>query len=245
MPHEGELIIFNNGFARPGSVSSVELLQPDLDSLGHYVIGSGAFLPDTAQYTFFPLPGDTINSIIQGGAQMLPNGNLLISQSVHGRFVEFDTSRQRVWDYISPALPLSLFVPQGGTVPAAGITWANAVFKARKYLPEYPGLEGKPLPHGAPLEVFPYADSTFSPPVGFAAAMERNFEVFPNPVHDILHIRSSVAQQVDWSLVDALGTVARQGRLRGLEAEIEIQKLSPGIYVLRVGKNWRRKVVVH
>ena len=175
---------------------------------------------------------------------MLPNGNLLVSQAVHGRFVEFDSTRRRVWEYVSPALPLSLFLAQGSPIPANGIAWANAVFKSRKYLPDYPGFDAKPLPHLNPLENSPYPDSTCSTPVGFALAMERNFEVFPNPVADVLHLRSSVPQKAEWSLMDGLGKVVKIGVLCGLEADVEVGNLPTGIYILRIGKGFFRKILV-
>lgn len=242
LPHGGELIIFSNGLSR--GYSSVEFVTPPTDSLGHYVIGGGAFLPDSAQTTFRPLPGETIDSGIMAGAHILPNGNLLVTQAVRGRFLEFDPNRERVWEYISPALPLSTFVAQGQPVPPNGTIWANSVFKARKYMPTYPGLEGKPLPHGDPLEMFPYPDTTCSTPVGAAAALLSDFHVFPNPAHDLLFIRSGTPLRKEWRLMDGCGRVCLAGRLTGTETTVALDRLSTGMYILEVGGTARRKVLV-
>ncbi|HEX2899094.1 MAG TPA: aryl-sulfate sulfotransferase [Bacteroidia bacterium] len=244
LPHGGEFIIFNNGFTRLGGYSTVDFVQPPLDSTGQYTIGSGNFLPDTAQTIFRTLPGDTIDSGLMGGAQMLSNGNLLISQAVHGRFVEFDSNATKVWEYVSPALPLSIFISQGNPVPGNATSWNNAVFKARKYMPNYAGLEGKPLPHGLPLENMPWPDSTCSTPVGFVQAFEKAFEVYPNPARDILHLRGNVPQKVDWMLFDSWGRTVKTGMLRGMEAEVQVGDLPAGMYILRIGKAFTRKVMV-
>lgn len=240
----GELIIFNNGFARPGGYSSVEFVQPTLDSMGRYVILGNAFQPDSAQVTFRPNPGDTIDSPIMAGAELLPNGNLFVTQAVHGRFVEFDPNGTRVWDYISPALPLSTFVSQGSPVPFGAWSWNNAVFKARKYMPEYPGLDGKPLPHLGPLENNPYPDSTCFTPVGQPEPQTVEFDIFPNPASDVLHLRSRTPQRMEWVIFDALGMVVRSGTLRGTQVDISLADLPAGMYIARVGKDFHRKIIV-
>jgi hypothetical protein len=244
LPHGGELIIFNNGFTRAGGLSTVDFLIPELDSLGNYRIGSGGFLPATAHKIFQTLPGDTINSGLMGGAQMLANGNLLVSQAVRGRFVEFDSNATKVWDYVNPAMALGTFVSQGNAVPGNTTSWNNAVFKARKYMPNYPGLDGKPLPHGLPLENMPWPDTTCSTPVGFVEAFEKVFEVYPNPAQELVHIRGSVPQKVEWMLFDSWGRVIKTGLIRGIEAEIQVGELPAGMYILRIGKAFARKLVV-
>jgi hypothetical protein len=245
MPHGGEFIIFNNGFTRPGYYSSVEFVQAPLDSLGNYTIGGSAFLPDSAQTTFRTNPGDTIDSGLMGGAQMLSNGNLLVSQAVHGRFVEFDSQATKVWDYVNPAMALGTFVMQGNPVPVNGNSWSNAVFKSRKYLPNYPGLVGKPLPHGLPLEYLPWPDTACSTPVGLPILVEKAFEVYPNPTSEKVSLRANTPQKVEWTLFDSWGRVVKTGRLNGLETEFDVQDLPDGMYVLRVGKGFVRKLVVN
>ncbi|MBK9449831.1 MAG: aryl-sulfate sulfotransferase [Bacteroidetes bacterium] len=248
LPHGGEFMIFNNGFTRPGGLSTVDFVSPELDSLGNYVLGSGAFSPDTAQSIFRTLPGDTIDSGLMGGAQMLANGNLFITQAVHGRFIEFDSNATKAWEYINPAMALSTFVSQGNPVPGNSTSWNNAVFKARKYMPTYPGLAGRPLPHGLPLENMPWPDSTCITPVGAVPTFETManslFEVYPNPAQDLVHIRGSVPQKVEWLLFDSWGRVVKTGFFRGIETEIQVGDLPAGMYILRLGKAFARKLIV-
>ncbi len=48
------------------------------------------------------LPLHTFFSQVSGGAQKLPNGNLLIDEAVNGRFFEVDSSGEIVWEFINP-----------------------------------------------------------------------------------------------------------------------------------------------
>lgn len=245
MRHGGEIIIFNNGLTRPGGRSSVEFVQPQVDSQGNYVLSGGRFLPDSAQHTFWTQPGDTIDAGLMGGAQILPNGNLIVTQATHGRFMEFDSTGQLAWEYISPILPLSLTVNQGSPVPGNNTSWANAVFKCKKYAPEYPGLAGFALPHGDPLEGSPYPDSTCSTPLARPEPTLHEMEVYPNPANDLLHIRFPSNARRDWELMDLWGRRLRSGTVSGSELEISVADLPEGVYVLRAGQTSGRLVVTH
>jgi hypothetical protein len=242
LPNGGKIMVFNNGFTR-GGVSKVEYVSPTLDSNGHYTVMGGPFLPATSDSTFSPLAGDTINSSIMGGAQQLPNGNLLVTQSVHGRFIEFDTQKRIVWEYISPIIQLGFHLTQGNPVPSNPVAWYNSVFRAIRYDPSYQGLAGQPLPHGAPLEANPYPDSCFTP-VSVAVASAASFQLYPQPSSDVLHVRSDSYQKENWTLLDYAGRVVGLGKMAGFETEISTAGLPAGIYVLRIGKGYARKVLV-
>ncbi|MFN8394618.1 MAG: aryl-sulfate sulfotransferase [Bacteroidia bacterium] len=245
LAHAGEVIIFNNGLTRPGGRSSVEFVQPEIDLSGNYVLNAGRFMPDSAQHTFWTHPGDTIDATLMGGAQILPNGNLFVAQATHGRFVEFDSTGQLAWEYISPILPLSLVVNQGSAVPGNTTSWSNAVFKCRKYAPEYPGLAGFALPHGDPLEGSPYPDTTCSTPVGRVDAVINTMEVYPNPACDVANVRFPSSGRRDWEVLDLWGRRLRSGTVRGAELEISVADLPDGVYVLKAGTVSGRLIVGH
>jgi hypothetical protein len=238
----GKLLIFNNGFTR-ANFSTAEIVDPTLDINGHYVLSSGIFQPNDADVTFATLPGDTIDSGIMGGVQRLPNGNFLFSQAVQGRFLEFDTNRKKVWEYVNPVIPLGFHLQQGAQVPRNSVSWANAVFKCVRYAPDYPGLGGQMLAHGDPLETFPYPDSCFTP-VSVAAQAALRFEVYPNPASDVVHVRANAPLRADWSLWDATGRMVRQGQLRGAQLEVSVANLPMGMYILRIGRDDHHKILV-
>jgi len=69
------------------------------------------------------------------GAQRLPNANTLICEGPLGRFFEVTAEKELVWEYVSPFY----FTMK----PVLG--WSNAVFRAYRYSPDYPGLKGRTL----------------------------------------------------------------------------------------------------
>ncbi len=75
-------------------------------------------------------------SPVCSGNERLPNGNTVICESWHGRIFEVTYDGHLVWEYNSP------FV---GSI--VGMT-TTMMWRAHRYLPDYPGLQGKPLDPG-------------------------------------------------------------------------------------------------
>lgn len=80
-------------------------------------------------------PVDFYSAYISG-CQRLPNGNTLICEGAKGRLFEVTAKGEIVWEYVVP------FYAQHPT-PRFGLT--NATFRAHRYGPDYPGLQGKKL----------------------------------------------------------------------------------------------------
>ena len=74
------------------------------------------------------------------GAERQPNGNTLICEGAPGRIFEVTPGREIVWEYINPFMVESGFVIDGSL---SGL--ANSVFRAHRYGPEHPALQGKDL----------------------------------------------------------------------------------------------------
>ena len=97
------------------------------------------------------------------GTQRLPNGNTLICDGLHGTLFEVTPAGKTVWKDINPRIgkgPLR----QGESVPLEMVqpgveTLDNLVYRAYRYAPNYPGLQGLDLTPGEPIELY----STFSP----------------------------------------------------------------------------------
>ena len=66
-------------------------------------------------------------------ARRLSNGNTIICEGAMGRFFEVTPDKEVVWEYISPFY----------TETNSRYGKMNAVFRAMKYEPDYPGLAGK------------------------------------------------------------------------------------------------------
>ena len=76
---------------------------------------------------------------------------------MHGTFIEVTPGGETVWRYVNPVVrdgPLT----QGDAIPLdpsrAG-ELMNAVFRVYRYGPDYPGLAGRDLTPGLPIERYP------------------------------------------------------------------------------------------
>jgi len=136
----GHLLVYNNGDTRPGvKYSSVEEIVLPVDSSGRYVLGPDKkYGPDRAIWSYSaPNPAD-FYSVNISSAQRLPNGNTLICAGAPGVIFEITPENKVVWQYNLP--------PFGN-----GQNGRN-VFRAYRFSVSYPGLAGKALVPGRPLE---------------------------------------------------------------------------------------------
>ena len=115
----GNVLLLDNGAHRRGlSYSRVVEVDPDTSEIAWEYRGE----PPMSFFTHFT-----------GGAERLPNGNTLITEGLSGRLFEVTPSKEVVWEYISP------FWARG----TQGL--ANAVFRAHRYGPDHPAMQGKVL----------------------------------------------------------------------------------------------------
>ena len=71
----------------------------------------------------------------------MPNGNTVICDSWTGRIFEVTYEGELVWEYISPFIGYQVGME------------TTMMWRAHRYLPDYPGLQGKDLDRGRlPLE---------------------------------------------------------------------------------------------
>jgi hypothetical protein len=149
---ENKIMIFNNGLGRPGgNSSSVDVIDPPVDSSGNYTIVTGQpFGPTTAAWTYqAPVPADFFSSTM-GGAVRLSNGNTLICEANKGNLFEIDSNKNIVWKYVNP-------VGNTGPVSQGTTTNKNGVFHCKLYEPNYSGFIGQTLTPGNPIELNPLA----------------------------------------------------------------------------------------
>ena len=85
------------------------------------------------------------------GASRLPNGNTLINEGDDGIFREVTYDKEIVWRYVNPMTDAETAVIQG-TSPLPG---GRSVHRCHRYAPDYPGLAGKDLTPGYPIEQYP------------------------------------------------------------------------------------------
>lgn len=117
----GHVLLFDNGWhaAHPQPRSRVLEVDPATDSI---------------VWTYETQPGWKFFSSFISGAQRLPNGNTLICEGMTGRLFEVTSAGEMVWEYVNPFF-----------ADHRRFGRVNSVFRAYRYAPDFPGLQGKAL----------------------------------------------------------------------------------------------------
>ena len=157
LPGAGNILIFNNGFKSPDfrrGYSSVDEIAPPLDGVNYRLNPGLAYPPFKPVWVYTaPTPSDFFAHYISG-TQRLPNGNTFICDGVHGTLFEVTPAGKTVWKYINPMTrngPLR----QGELASSNAGGQTNRVYRAYRYAPDYPGLQGLDLTPGEPIELYP------------------------------------------------------------------------------------------
>ena len=140
----GNILCFDNGPHRYGyepSYSRVVEIDPDSDKI---------------VWQYKATLASDFYSGVTSGAERLPNGNTLISDSVPGRIFEVTGDGELAWEYISPFM---------GDRKDAN-TYGGKMFRAHRYPYDYPAFKGKDLDPAN----FPWENRLFGP-----SAWKKNF----------------------------------------------------------------------
>ncbi len=155
----GNILIFNNGREFPDfrrNYSSVDELAPPVDGANYRLDPGQAYAPAEPVWTYTAAtPSDFYTRFISG-AQRLPNGNTLICYGTRGTIFEVTPAGKTVWKYANPATSDGI-LRQGVPLEQQGDDgeWpANQLYRAYRYAPDYPGLQGLDLTPGAPIELY-------------------------------------------------------------------------------------------
>lgn len=152
-PGAGNITVFNNGLGR--NYSTVDEFTPPVDANGNYPLTAGAaYGPANFAWSYRANPPESLYSAAISGAQRLPNGDTLIDDGVHGTFIEVTSAGETVWKYVNPVVQSGPLM-QGAPIPldpARAGELMNAVFRVYRYGPDYPGLAGRTLTPGRPIE---------------------------------------------------------------------------------------------
>lgn len=171
----GAVMIFNNGNGRPaGNYSTVEIIYPTQDSVGHYSTDTiNALGPLQASWTYTDPVPSTFFSMNISGAQRLPNGNTLICEGASGNFFEVDSLSTTVWNYKNP-------VNGNGPANQGNNILQNQVFRCTFYAPSYPAFQLQQLVAGAPIELNPIP-SPCTMNTGIENISSPDLLLYPNP----------------------------------------------------------------
>ena len=226
LPNAGKLMLYNNGTNRPGgNASSVDILAPPIDGNGHYILeGDADFGPEVLDWTYFPLLSQDFYSATLSGAQMLPNGNILICEGRKGHLFEINIDQNIVWDYVCP---ISSTGPQEQGSPPT----FSSVFRTYRYGFDYSGFEGKDLSAGSVLELNPVPGPCDTLSV-ISSITEPLIAAFPNPFNHTLTIQSDYATSGKVRLINVNGQEIYARSINGVFLSLQFDHLAPGWYYL-------------
>ena len=155
LPGAGNILVFSNGdnfelFPRR-FYSSVDEIVPPLEG---YVYQREPYPPTHPVWTYTAATPTDFYASRFSSAQRLPNGNTLICDGPHGTFFQVTPEGKTVWKYINPVINTGAPLRPGEAMPIIdtretphgyATLWANLVFRAYWYAPDYPGLQGLDL----------------------------------------------------------------------------------------------------
>jgi uncharacterized protein (TIGR03437 family) len=155
-PGAGNILVFNNGVNRPGgNYSSVDELVPPVDATGNYSLTTGqAYAPKQLTWSYAGTGTERYYDGDVSGAERQPNGNTLICYGTHGLIEEVTSAGEIVWKYLNPVVTTGPLLQ--GQTPALDQKQQSiaALFKARKYAPDYAGLAGQDLSPKGTVELY-------------------------------------------------------------------------------------------
>lgn len=242
LPHAGKLILFNNEYLA-GTASRVEILAPLLLPDGTYLLDAGlSFKPAELLWAY---TANDLYSPILSGAQVLPNGNVLICEGETGYFFEIDSTEQIVWAYINPVNR------NGGPGIQGGTPRFNMVFRATRYAADHPAFAGKSLLPGASVELSPdpYACTIFATPPTALRPGEKSpdqLTLLSNPFRNFLRLESDFEHSVELLLFSAAAGPVRHWIISRGSHQFDLTDLPNGLYFLRVmtkGQSFNRLIV--
>ncbi len=235
LPNAGKILIFNNGDGRlDGAYSTVDMLVPPVDALGHYRSSStNPFEPNRLYWNYTaPTPNQFYAPRISG-AQALPNGNILICEGTEGHFFEVDSLGTMVWEYINPLAREQ--AQMQGDEPKQ-----NDVFRAYRYGTDYPPFQELTLTPGLPIEIdtLPLPCDIIEEVVeivpGISVDTGLDFAVYPNPVQASLFIENTSNSPIHVQIFDATGRLVQDFQNVPPSFSLPTQQWQKGLYIIRI-----------
>lgn len=207
--YKGSLMIFNNLLSTNLPYSSVEIVTPEVDSDGNFVLGPlGNFQPIMSNKRYnSDVSSSFFWSQYTSGGKVMPSGNILVTTGQEGRIREFNEAGNLVWDY--------------------GIPNESYIFRTVKYGREYPAFQNRDLKGDGVVEFPPssYDCSLGSTNTGDINVFE---EVSLRQDNNGINV-SGLQAEANYVLYSANGALIGQGVI-GHDTNIETARLVSGLY---------------
>ena len=227
-PDAGKIMVYNNGSGRPsGNHSTVDIIDPPLESDGNYTIQDGQpFGPSNLFWTYVANPPSSFFSSNISGAQRLHNGNTLICEGREGRIFEVNTSGDILWQYINP-------VGSAGPAPQGTNLSNNATFRAYRYGNDFPGFEGKDLTSQGSIELDPLPSNCVITNIDLIE-FNNAITILGNPVYDFLTIENLETLELQIDIFDLTGRMIGSQISSDQIIQHPVNDWNDGIYFVRI-----------
>ncbi|WP_405205397.1 aryl-sulfate sulfotransferase [Aquimarina sp. LLG6339-5] len=225
----GKFMLFNNGSGR--DFSSVDILNPPVDQDGNYSYTSNtSFLPSEPEwsYTNESNPEEFFSPLISS-AYRLDNGNTLVTEGTKSKMFEINPQKEIVWEYISPYRN-DIILSQGDTNTGAAASW---IFRGKRYTFDYVGFTGKDLTPSGYLEQNPIPEncSLFTTLSTDEFDLSINFDVYPNPINDVINI---INKKNDIYNVELFTLTGQKIDIQLNSNILNTSSLNSGLYMLKI-----------
>jgi hypothetical protein len=147
----GCIMVFNNGWNRDTSYSSIDVIKPPMIA-GNVYNPSLPYGPSSLTWQYKDSIPTNFYSQIISGCQRLANGNTLICSGVPGKFFEVTYNKKIVWEYKNPVSEINH--QTDGELPRN-----NNVFRCTFYPDNYSAFKNKNLSPNGTLELNSYVYS--------------------------------------------------------------------------------------
>ena len=173
-------------------------------------------------------------------ARRLPNGNTLIADNTGAEMWEIDSMDSLVWFYISP-VSFTGPVEQGYPTTNAQGQNTHSTFRIERYPLDFEGFIDQDMTPGPPVELEPWdydcqtLQDTITEPIDSSTfiidrEVIESVSLYPNPVHEILHIDSD--RHFDsYTIYSAEMRLISSGPFRQM---IHTEHIRSGIYYLEL-----------
>lgn len=222
--YDGKIILFNNGSGREPSYSEVFILTPPTTSPGNYLYEKDIpFGPNQLDYSYSEnINNSDFYSGITSGAQVLPNGNILVCEGREGYFFELDKNNNKVWEYLNPTNSNSDDVSEQFGSPQN----AKLVFRAIKYSKQYEAFKTNDVTPKDPIEL------KFDLSVCKSLSVTTNylpntFKIFPNPA------KNSITLDVEFDTIEIYNLLGNRVLKKQKTKFLNIKDLKSGIYFIK------------
>jgi hypothetical protein len=232
LPYENQIMVFNNGIARPGgNYSTIEIINPPLS--GYNYNASLPYLPAAPTWKYNNMNVHNLFAQNISGAQQLANGNVIYTDGPSGSFVEIDSIGNKLWEYVNPIISTGPLTQ--GTTPST-----NAVFHCNFYPTNFSGFVGKTLTATTILENVNVISDSCSLTSGLFS-QEENLKIFlyPNPASDKIKVQlpSTITNSTILEVYNSIGMVVKKVVIESWKNnsfELDVNDLSNGNYYLRL-----------